>query len=192
MQGYNLVRYAYDPCFTACGHPGQIQRPHMAAYDVIDPAAGMKIQSCVSACPVRVGESVQRMSSVIIAVPVIQKEIMQHRSLQQDFRIGMQMEKAVDPAAERYDIFAVIIGGYAAVLEIILHLLYPPMGADAGKDLFFVLFSLHLHSSRMTQKQDRNDPAALFSWWSLGDSNSRPPDCEPGALPAELKPRVEQ
>lgn len=29
-----------------------------------------------------------------------------------------------------------------------------------------------------------------LSWWRRRGLNSRPPDCEPGALPAELRPRI--
>jgi hypothetical protein len=29
----------------------------------------------------------------------------------------------------------------------------------------------------------------FLSWWTAGGSNPRPPDCEPGALPAELAAR---
>ena len=39
--------------------------------------------------------------------------------------------------------------------------------------------------SRLTPGLARGTPD-FVSWWTAGGSNPRPPDCEPGALPAEL------
>ena len=42
------------------------------------------------------------------------------------------------------------------------------------------------------QKRRRNVEISTFrTWWSIGGSNPWPPDCEPGALPAELTPHSE-
>ena len=38
----------------------------------------------------------------------------------------------------------------------------------------------------------RSSNAAGTNWWSRGGSNSRPPHCERGALPAELRPHATQ
>src|SRR5262245_56213855 len=60
--------------------------------------------------------------------------------------------------------------------------------------------SMMLHASRTCQLRKSSSAARLsigieqgsvdfVSWWTAGGSNPRPPDCEPGALPAELAAR---
>lgn len=47
-----------------------------------------------------------------------------------------------------------------------------------------------INMTHHTEKQ--KDPAysCWVSWWRYGDSNPRPSECEPDALPSELYPRV--
>ena len=48
--------------------------------------------------------------------------------------------------------------------------------------------ALHCATGGVGEAQKRLRPTNC-GWWSRGGSNSRPPHCERGALPAELRPR---
>ena len=59
-----------------------------------------------------------------LGVPVIQIKIVQQRTHGQRGLVGVQVQAAVEPEADQRHIFAVLIGGHRAMLDILPHLLH--------------------------------------------------------------------
>ena len=57
-------------------------------------------------------------------VPVIQIKIVQQRTHGQRGLVGVQVQAAVEPEADQRHIFAVLIGGHRAMLDILPHPLH--------------------------------------------------------------------
>ena len=74
----------------------------------------------ISGCFFGVGKAMQTVGAIM---PVIKEQIMEHSAFDQRATVCVQMQHFVHPAAEFYNISAVIIGADFAVLDVAFHFL---------------------------------------------------------------------
>lgn len=104
----------------------------MAAYHVLDPFISLQMISGVPGRFLGMGQTVQAVSRF---VPVIEEEVMQHRTLQQYLPVRMQAEDTVQPVGSPGYILTVLIGRDPAVLQKSLHALHMDIVLDLFEDL---------------------------------------------------------
>ena len=104
----------------------------MTAYHVLDPFIGFQMMTGIPGRFLRMRQTVQAVSRFM---PVIKKEVMQHRSLQQYLPVRMQTEDAVQPVGSPGYILTVLVGRDPPVLQKSLHALHMEIVLDLLEDL---------------------------------------------------------
>ena len=89
-------------------------------------------------------------------------------------------------------VFGISNSNYLSYLFSLMFQLTFPVTFNFKKDLILLIaFALdiqiiYLYSIQLSKFIDSH----MLSWWRWGESNSWPPACKAGALPAELHPRI--